>query len=78
MLNKLDIFVDFFSNQINIYATNSNINANVFFANSDGDSTMGIAFLAKICSSELKYRIGIVEWTKTDSLSGEVSYVFFN
>jgi hypothetical protein len=34
---------------------------------------MGIAFLAKICSSELKYRIGIVEWTKTDSLSGEVS-----
>ncbi len=78
MLNKFDIFVDFFSNQINMYATNPNIDANVFFANSDDDSTMGIAYLAKICSSELKYRIGIVEWTKTDSLSGEVSYDFFN
>ena len=77
MLKKIKL-VDFFSNQINIYATNPNINANVFFANSDDDSTGGIAYLAKICSSELKYRIGIVEWTKTDSLSGEVSYVFFN
>ncbi len=76
MLKEI-ILVDFFSNQINIYATNPNINANVFFANSDDDSIMGIAYLAKICSSELKYRIGIVEWTKTDSLSGEVSYVFF-
>ena len=74
----LTIFVDFFSLQIQIYATNPNINANVFFANSNDDSTMGIAYLANICSSELKYRIGIVEWTKTDSLSGEVSYVFFN
>jgi hypothetical protein len=73
MLKKFDIFVDFFSNQITIYATNPNINANVFFANSDNDSTRGIAYLAKICHNELKYRIGIVEWTKTDSLSGEVS-----
>jgi hypothetical protein len=67
----------FFSYHIQSYATNSNINANVFFANSDNDNTRGIAYLAKICSTELKYRIGIVEWTKTDSLSGEVSYDFF-
>jgi hypothetical protein len=26
----------------------------------------------------LKYRIGIVEWTKTDSLSGEVSFDFYS
>jgi hypothetical protein len=39
---------------------------------------MGIAYLAKICSREPKYRIGIVEWTKTDSLSGEVSYDYFS
>jgi hypothetical protein len=77
MLKKIKL-VDFFSNQINIYATNPNINANVFFANSDNDSTMGIAYLGKICSSELKHRIGIVEWTKTDSLSGEVSYDYFS
>jgi hypothetical protein len=67
----------FFSYHIKSYATNPNINANVFFANSNDDSTMGIAYLAKICHNELKYRIGIVEWTKTDSLSGEVSYDFF-
>jgi hypothetical protein len=37
---------------------------------------MGIAYLSKICSSKLKYRIGIVEWTKTDILSGEVIFTF--
>ena len=62
----------FFSYTIQRYAKNPNINVNIFFANADHDSTMGIAYLAKICSNELKYRIGIVEWTKTDSLSGEV------
>jgi hypothetical protein len=50
----------------------------VFFANSDNDDTRGIAYLAKICHNELKYRIGIVEWTKTDSLSGEVSFDFYS
>jgi hypothetical protein len=61
-----------------MYATNPNINANVFFAYSENNSNRGISYLGQICSNELKYRIGIVEWTKTDSLSGEVSYVFFN
>jgi len=77
MLKEI-ILVDFFSNQINIYATKPNINSNIFFANSDDDSIMGIAYRAKICSTELKSRIGIVEWTKTDSLTGEVSYDYFS
>jgi hypothetical protein len=71
-------YVDFFSYQIQRHATNPNINANLFFANSNNDARMGIAYLANICSSELKYRIGIVEWTKTDSLSGQVSYNYFS
>ena len=61
-----------------MYTTNPNINANVFFANSDNDDITGIAYLAKICYSVLKYRIVIVEWTKTDSLSGQVSYNYFS
>jgi hypothetical protein len=70
----LSIKYVFFSLQIQIYPNNSNVNANIFFANSDDDDTVGRAYPATICSSKLTYRIGIVEWTKTDILSGEVSY----
>jgi hypothetical protein len=57
-----------------MYSTNLNINANVFFANSDNESFSGIAFTSTICSREPKYRTGVVEWTNTDLNSGEVSY----
>ena len=68
-----------FSAKIERYVTDPQFNANIFFANGNDDATLGISLkIGKICSSILKYRIGIVEWTKMDLLTGEVKNINFN
>jgi hypothetical protein len=75
----LYIYVIVFSRQINIYAKDPNINANIFFANADTyDTTLGLAYVSEICSSKLKLRIGIVEWNQTDIHTGEVSSIILS
>jgi hypothetical protein len=66
----------FFSPQIQIYANDRSINANIFFATADKyDTTVGLAFTGSICAIEERYRIAIVEWNQTDILAGEVSSI---
>jgi hypothetical protein len=67
------MFVQFRRNNAGAYATDSTINANVFFSFQNNlGGVVGIGWLQSTCASPF-YRSSVVEWLRSDTTTGQVN-----